>query len=458
MSDAAIGKYLARYAEPEAASLRSPEGVEHLNRHLGDLRVWQSAVVVPAYREELTFLDGLCVAASASSAGRVLTIVVANAPRDASAADVEWGERFLSGFRATCENWTRLVRDDANTPPLFAGTLAELDVILVDRRAAGYRLAREHGVGLARKIGNDVALALWSQRRVLTPWIFQLDADATPPLDYFTQPLPEAEGAAVFPFSHVRGNDELTYVATLKHEAWLRYHVLGLRWAGSRYAWHAIGSCMAVHARTLAIVRGFPKRNAAEDFHLLQKVCKVAPVHRLQGAPVRITSRRSDRAPVGTGAAVARALDDPDVFLDNPECYAILKAWLEQMERFTHTLDVRDLQEAVARFDSRQIALGELRAMGCFDRFAVLSSETTSQPDLSRRVHDWFDGIKALHLIHGLRRAGWIKVAASRALALAPFTSLPGPVQLDDSADWRRACDFLARLEQPSASGDAPGA
>ena len=63
----------------------------------------------------------------------------------------------------------------------------------------------------------------------------------------------------------------------------MSYYVAGLAMAGSRYAHHSLGSTIAVHAKTYAAVRGYPKRSAGEDFYLLNKICKLAPVERLAG-------------------------------------------------------------------------------------------------------------------------------------------------------------------------------
>ena len=48
-----------------------------------------------------------------------------------------------------------------------------------------------------------------------------------------------------------------------------------MKYARSPYAFHTIGSTMAVSANHYAKVRGFPKREAGEDFYLLNKLAKV---------------------------------------------------------------------------------------------------------------------------------------------------------------------------------------
>src|SRR5690606_4816987 len=45
-------------------------------------------------------------------------------------------------------------------------------LLLVDRFRAGRRIPKHQGVGLARKIGADIALALIAERRIERPWIW----------------------------------------------------------------------------------------------------------------------------------------------------------------------------------------------------------------------------------------------------------------------------------------------
>jgi hypothetical protein len=439
-------KYLERYSEPEARAIRTPGSERLLEQRLA-ARPWEAAVVVPAYREDIAFVDHLREVAAVSER-RVVVIVVANLPEEASAADVEAAESFEAQLRARCDGWVGF----DESPTLVLASLDGADLLLVDRCRPGFRLPRKQAVGLARKLGNDVAVALWVDGWLQTPWIHQSDGDALPPQGHFDRKLPEGEGAVVFPFAHVAGASPQVFEATLKHEAWLRYHVLGLSWAGSRYAWHAIGSCIAVHANSYVSVRGFPKRDAAEDFHLLQKVCKVAVVRSIGGPRVRIISRRSDRAPVGTGAAVERLLVGPPPELEHPDCYAMLRGWLRELERFSHSRDATELSASVTRLDERGDTLAELRDLGCFERLEQLTREASNQTDLLRRSLDWFDGIKTLHLLHGLRSRGRRRLPAAEALARAPFTRGADRFELGDVRGWQQVCEHLEGLERRSVA------
>ena len=99
----------------------------------------------------------------------------------------------------------------------------------------------------------------------------------------------------------------------LAYEATLRYYVLGLRHARSPHAFHTIGSTISVCPHAYAAVRGVPKRAAAEDFYLLQKLRTIGTIEHVRTEPIIVSPRTSHRVPFGTGPAVAAAasLDDP---------------------------------------------------------------------------------------------------------------------------------------------------
>ena len=185
------------------------------------------------------------------------------------------------------------------------GTLVTID------RTAAHSIPSKQGVGLARKIGFDFALAAATQTGSDVAYLHGTDADALLPRDYFV--VDPGAAAIVHPFRHLaEGTDGETVFA---YEASLRYYVAGLRYAGSAYAFHTIGSLVSVSPQAYAAVRGVPKRNGAEDFYLLNKVAKVGHVGTTTGEPVRLSGRRSDRVPFGTGPAVTKFKSRTDAMM-----------------------------------------------------------------------------------------------------------------------------------------------
>ena len=129
--------------------------------------------------------------------------------------------------------------------------------------------------------------------------------------------------------------------ATALCEIRLRYLQRGLQWANSPYAFHAVGSSMAVHALSYAQVRGVPKRQAAEDFYLLGKLSKLRPLARVRGAPVRIRSRVSSRVPFGTGAETAKLTRGDALELYHPDCFAAVGDVMRRLQSLSEFPCVR---------------------------------------------------------------------------------------------------------------------
>ena len=227
-------------------------------------------------------------------------------------------------------------------PPPSAPTLCPVaQLLLIDRAEAGSFLPEGQGVGLARKIGNDVALRLRAAGRLASPWLHNTDADTLLTRDYFEQTAgldPERTGAAIYFFEHRFEDDPDLALAARLYEISLRYYVLGLAWAGSPYAYQSMGSCLAIPSGSYAKVRGFPRKNAAEDFYVLDKLAKVGVIERLAGTPLSLEGRPSDRVPFGTGRALRdltgkrRGLSHFRLY--HPLVFAHIAAWLQALDRF----------------------------------------------------------------------------------------------------------------------------
>lgn len=332
--------YLARYAEPEARRVRPPP------------RTYRHVLSIPAYDETHDFLQRVLPRGTAD----VLVIVVANVPDQVSPGETAFAR-------------TRELLD-------LAGGIdraRNVDVEIVDR--VNTPIPRRAGVGLARKIGADIALRLIVQRRVEVPVIYTTDADAALPPGYFEAAGGQAAGW-VYPFIHSSRDEDLARRA-LMYELSLRYYVNRLEYAGSPYAFHTVGSCLAIDAVSYAKVRGFPRRNAAEDFYLLNKLAKVGWIRRLKSPVIEIEARISTRVPFGTGPALARVPRDPTAMPG----YA--RASFEALRMFHDgVVEGTEPDRPVPRL---------LDAIGY-------------QPKRdARAIHTWFDAFRTLKFVHAAR-------------------------------------------------------
>ncbi len=397
MNDRAVRKYLARWAEPEASLAERIDGV------------YGEIVVVPARRERATLADELL--AWEPPAGRTLVILVEN----------ESEPRAAAGRIGEAKPATR------SQPPPAAELLrgARIDLLRVDRASPGRRLAAKEGVGRARKIGGDIALAIAARGGLASPWIHMTDADARMSAARFSIARTiDAEiahaSAIVLPFRHIVAEAAL-HEPMRRHEIWLRVHVLGLQAAGSPYAFPAIGSVIAVRPESYARVRGVPNREAGEDFHFLDKVAKIGAVVVADGEPVEIEARRSDRVPFGTGPALARIAAElergEDMRLLDPVCFEKLGLWIAALNRLAEHADR-------ARF-ARETEEGGLAAagetLGARDAIARLVAGYERGANLRRHLHTWFDGLLTVRFLNALRDGGIPPLVWRDALRRAPF-------------------------------------
>ena len=341
MKDVA-GLYLGRYAEPEARSAAFAT------------RTYRHVISIPAFDEPRDFLQRVLP----HGVSDLLVIVVANVPDHVSREDAAFAR-------------TRRLLD-------LEGTLdraRNVDIVVVDRVNAP--VPRRQGVGLARKIGADTALRLIVEREIETPVIFVTDADAALPPGYFKAARGEAAGW-VYPFVHTSNDGDLSRRA-LMYELSLRYYVNRLEYAGSPYAFHTVGSCLAVDALSYAKVRGFPRRNAAEDFYLLNKLAKVGRIRRLCAPVIEIEARASTRVPFGTGPALARIPSDPTAVPGYaPETFEALRAFYASVAlRTTPDPPVPGLLDAIGYRPGRD----------------------------PRATHTWFDAFRTLKFVHAARDA-----------------------------------------------------
>ncbi|MDX9710197.1 MAG: hypothetical protein RBT64_11640 [Trichloromonas sp.] len=275
----------------------------------------------------------------------------------------------------------------------------------VDAASPGRELpAKNAGVGLARKLGFDLALtrlATGSGR----PFLVSLDADTLVRPGYlpalFRHFANARAGGAVLPFAHQPGRDAAEERAIERYELYLRHYVLGLELAGSPYAFHAVGSALACRADTYLKAGGMNRRGAGEDFYFLQQLAKTSGVAPVAGTLVRPSSRPSERTPFGTGRSVARLLagEESAAGFYDPRAFRILGQWLElvaaqgQSSGGVLLATVRQSSEDLAGY------LDDLNFVSTWER---LRRNHPRPEALLQAFHGWFDGLATLRLIHTL--------------------------------------------------------
>lgn len=348
----------------------------------------QVVVVIPAYREPYIIRTLESLYACTRPAAHAEVIVVPNRPES---ADISTREQTRQ-MQAEISDWIK----KHDQPALRFLQMPEQ--VMPDRDA---------GVGMARKTGMDQAVARFNAIGCSSGLVMCFDADSLCTPDYFTSledtllRFPRMRGCNLY-FEHPLSGPEFpepVYRAIAGYELHLRYMNLYNRYTGFPYAYHTIGSCFGVRAETYAREGGMNKRKAGEDFYFLNKVIPLGEFREINTTCVIPSPRLSDRVPFGTGAAIARYLqeDKAEILTYNPECYQGLKALFDRVPELydkerpdVHNL-LKGLPEPLACF------LRENRAQEAIEEARMNSA---SGQAFVARFYRWFNAFRIIKYLN----------------------------------------------------------
>lgn len=330
---------------------------------------------------------------------RFLILVVVNHREDAPLPD-------------KADNRATLKLLEAGAPPL-----SRLKLAWTDAASAGLEMpVKGGGVGLARRIGLDLALSRLDGKNA-DPILVCLDADTLVRPDYLSALVRHFEqsrcGAAVIPFCHQTGATAESERIIARYELFLRSYVLGLTLAGSPYAFHSVGSAMACRASAYLKIGGMNSRSAGEDFYFLQQLARTVGVEQLTGTVVHPSPRASHRVPFGTGRSVSRMQAGEEQLFYHPDCFRVLGAWLALVANHT-VADGASLQKQAGEISP---VLQEFLDLNRFEEiWTKLCRNNPGRASLIKAFHGWFDGLKTLKMIHHLSAGPFPRCQPENAL------------------------------------------
>ncbi len=407
---------------------------------------FDGAVIIPACAERQSLPQTLASLAANpdSELRRWLVVVVINQPPGAEASLV-------------AENLQTL--DWLNN----GGAPAALQLAWVDAASAGMLLPqKDAGVGLARKLGCDLALTrLAEEGPGLLAW---LDADTLVDPSYLPalrEHFNSSEtGGATLPFAHQPAATPAAQVAIDHYELYLRHYVFGLQLAASPYAYHSIGSTIACRASAYMAAGGMNRRRAGEDFYFLQQLAKTCGVEQLGGTLVQPSARTSQRVPFGTGEKVARLLNgEAAVSFYPPQAFQILGFWLQLAGRWPAPAAAELLSELGEVCNEAAAFMAEA---GFRDTWPKLVTQHRQPAALQRAFHGWFDALKTLRLIRRLSEflpnceadqavAGLLSWAGKADSIESPLAVLRHLSQPSRKATQGQCCAMLASITASEA-------
>lgn len=386
-----IDQYLQKFAEPE---------IDLINGFSFD-KTYSQCIVIPAYNESYDFINRFLH--TFSDTQDTLLIVVINQPN--TDHNIDKNKELLIKLCQTPSGY----QQEKNV--FLIQNNSDVDLLLIDRFSQ--KIPQQQGVGLARKIGVDIACRLFREGALHTQWIGTSDADAHLPKGYFSAleniKLSKQASAVIFPHRHSESADQAITKATLLYEKALAYYVEQLKQAGSPYAFQTLGSCIAVNLQFYCQARGFPKRSGGEDFYLLNKLAKLGTVLNLDEPQITIESRLSERVPFGTGPAVKKIVDmtnpEQNYHYYHPQVFDQLELLLQRFpDLFSH-------RKQHNQDDTFNHWLGDLStplqdaltALNIESLFAHLNKQAKTHAQSLNYCHEWMDAFRTLKLIHYLR-------------------------------------------------------
>lgn len=267
--------------------------------------------------------------------------------------------------------------------------------------------AKDAGVGYARKIAMDEAIHRFNYLNRSEGIIVGFDADCTVDSNYFVEierlfsENPKANGCSIYFEHEVEGVDfpKEIYTAITKYELYLRYYIEALRMIGFPYAFHTIGSAFAVKASTYVKQGGMNKKKAGEDYYFLHKIIPLGYFHELNSTKVIPSPRPSNRVPFGTGKAVSKILQSPQLqyFTYSPKSFDELKLLFDLLPQFFKCND-KNVEIFILQLHPK--LKGYLVEHNFLKKLEEINQNTSNLASFIQRFFSWFNGLMILHFLN----------------------------------------------------------
>ena len=444
---AASLKYLKNYGAQEAALLLEKEDLPLRGDHCLMVPLCEEALFLPAMVESL-------FNTKAAKEGSLVVVFTLN---QSSVASLRVAKDNMATKEWLLEKFPKF-KDLHASPPIWLGKRAGVTALVVERFEGPYVFKEKEGVGLARKIGGDIGLCLYLRGKIKSDFLHHTDGDARLCEDYFDISFVKKETKSlVYGFKHVKENASTEAFLSLKiYEMWLRYYRLSLAKSGSPYGVHAVGSLMAMRADTYAEVRGFPRRQAGEDFYLLGKLLKAGPLETLHTHKVELACRESQRVPFGTGQGTLKIMDlrknGEELKVLPPEAFLVLERLLTGCRLILHGEPKKIFDFFSGDWDGdgdgdwdgdKEEVLKVVDSFN-FDKALMLAKKRAKDAKGAvRQFHNWFDGFKTLKFLHQLRDACLPAIGLSKALEINGFSDASRRITGDDFFEQVRLVDEM---------------
>ncbi len=265
---------------------------------------------------------------------------------------------------------------------------------------------KKAGVGLARKIGMDEAAIRLLNTESGDGIICCYDADCTSDPNYFKAIENTFYGndihATSIKFSHPLMPSDPNLASIILYELHLRLYLQFQRDIGLPFAYHTVGSSMAVRASKYISLGGMNTRKAGEDFYFLQKFIAQGYCVDCNATTVYPSTRVSARVPFGTGRAMGELLDTEDLKYHtyNPDSYAIFYPLLKRLEMIYEGAESW-------RVGLHDELLNYLQITNFDEKIDELKSNVSTFSSFKKRFFQRFDAFWFMKYLHHMRDQGF---------------------------------------------------
>ncbi len=351
------------------------------------------AVVIPALAEYDFLPETLAGLAKCRPAlNSTLVVIILNSSAETSDGKIAENMKSLTALRA----------GDAE----FCGGLEiGKELFWIDATSREKQISVKGGVGEARKTAMDSCLELFHHESLTENLFFCLDADTLVSENYLSAAYEyfqkyKTKQAATVNFAHRAGKTAVEHAAIEIYESFMRYYVRGLEFAGSPYAFYALGSAIICRAEAYVRAGGMRARNGGEDFYFLQAISKFGNCGVIETALVRPSARPSDRVPFGTGPKIRQIVDGHKLLFYNPEIFKSLKVLLDTVNNLTKPDEFRDLPAILSTHCGKEVRefLDKYNFATVWERIFQNTKQETVY--LKKSFHIWFDAFRTLKFVH----------------------------------------------------------
>jgi len=208
-----------------------------------------------------------------------------------------------------------------------------------------------------------------------------------------------------------------------------------VRWAVHPFAYHTVGSAMAVRRGAYLAQGGMNTRQAGEDFYFLQKFIELNALEEINQTVVYPSPRLSNRVPFGTGRAMQQLLgESPAWYTTDFEILRLIQPLLANVEVLRANLMESEVSEPYARIqqmlDLHPAVVQFLRSIDFIKHCESVYKHTTNLASFRQRFFRYFNAFMMIRYMHFVRDLGFpdvpVETAAHKLAMEVNLTSITG--------------------------------